>query len=114
VKTSLDSSDETAEKGEAQTDLIRQILTSSLAPQEKTLAFITRESCAVALAGTESTGSMISVTVYYLLSQPEKAARLRREVKGAYEKYERSPTLRELKELPYLVRDRHLYWIPTC
>ncbi|KAK0611290.1 cytochrome P450 CYP682H1 [Immersiella caudata] len=100
--TSLGLSEGCAEKGEAETDLVRQILNSNLPPHEKTLAFITRESCAVALAGTESTGSVLSVTVYHLLSHPERTARLRAEVKVAYEKYGQPPTFQELRELPYL------------
>lgn len=94
------------EKGEAATDIVHQILASNLPPEDKTLNLVTREACAVALAGTESTGSTITAVVYYLLSQPEKGSRLRADLKGAYEKYGRPPRYHELKELPYLVRFR--------
>ncbi|KAK0649566.1 cytochrome P450 [Cercophora newfieldiana] len=97
-------------KGEAAADLGHQILNSNLPAEEKTLNLIKRESSAVALAGTESTGSTITVTAYCLLSQPEKAARLRTELKQAYENCGRPPTYQELKELPYLVRRLVASW----
>lgn len=92
-----------AEEGEAQTDLVRQILCSSLPPEEKTPWRVTRECSSVTLAGTETTGSVLAFTVFHLLSRPEMAGRLREEVAALHEKCGRLPTYQELKELPYLV-----------
>jgi len=104
VRRGFDSSKKLAGLGETETDLVRQILNSSLPPEEKTVWRVTRESSGVTLAGTETTGSVLTVMVYHLLAQPEKAEKLREELKEAYQKYERPPTYQELKELPYLVR----------
>lgn len=83
---------------------MRQILNSSLPPEEKTVWRVTRESSGVTLAGTVTTGSALTVMVYHLLAQPEKAEKLREELKEAYRKYGKPPTYQELKDLPYLVR----------
>ena len=53
-------------------------------------------------AGTETTGNTLTVIVFHLLSNPEKAKKLKEEVRAAY-----SPSgplnYQQLARLPYLV-----------
>ena len=104
MKRGFESAEKFVERGEAEADLARQILNSNLPPEEKTIYRVTQEASAITLAGTETTGNIITVLAYHLLTQPKKLARLREELKGAYEVHGRPPTYQELKELPYLVR----------
>lgn len=91
------------EKEEAQQNVIQQILTSNLPPEEKTVWRVTRECGSVTLAGTETTGGALAHISYLLLSNPEKVSLLQKELEQAYRTHGRPPSYRELKELPYLV-----------
>ncbi|KAK3346667.1 cytochrome P450 CYP682H1 [Lasiosphaeria hispida] len=102
VNKGLNSADEFVEMGAAETDIIRQILNSNLPAEEKSHWHIKQESSSVALAGTETTGSILTVILFYLLSEPGKGARLREEIGKAYNKYGRPPVWQELKELSYM------------
>ncbi|KAK0625381.1 cytochrome P450 [Bombardia bombarda] len=88
---------------EAETNIIQQILNSSLPAEEKSPYRVMRECSSVTLAGTETTGSVLTVMAFHLLSNREKGALLREEIEQAHRKYGRSPSYQELKELPYLI-----------
>ncbi len=103
VAKGLQSKDKFVAKGEPEFNLVRQMLNSNLPPHEKTPYRVMRESTSVVLAGTETTGSALTVTMYHLLAQPEKTARLRKEIEEVHNIHGRPPTYLELKELPYLV-----------
>jgi len=54
-------------------------------------------------AGTETTGNTLTATTFYLLSNPEKADKLKKEVRDAQRKSQSPLRYRELQKLPYLV-----------
>lgn len=56
-------------------------------------------------AGTETTGNTLSVTTFHLLSNPEKAQRLKREIQTAQKQSSDPLTYQELQRLSYLVSD---------
>ncbi|KAK0713145.1 cytochrome P450 [Lasiosphaeria miniovina] len=94
-----------ADEREAESNVIRQILHSSLPAVEKMPWRIERESSSVTLAGTETTGSILAFVAFWLLCDGRaRAARLAAELDAAAVRTggERLPTLAELKELPYL------------
>ncbi|KAK3319790.1 cytochrome P450 CYP682H1 [Cercophora scortea] len=102
IKNELDSTPKSEDGEEAKTNIIQQILTSNLPPEEKAPWRVARECNSVTLAGTETTGSSLTVITFFLLSQPQKAARLREEIRRQQETLGRPPRYQELKELPYL------------
>ncbi|KAK0725291.1 cytochrome P450 CYP682H1 [Lasiosphaeris hirsuta] len=102
VNEELQSPGKFVEIGAAETNVIRQILNSDLPAEDKSPWRVKEEASSVTLAGTETTGSILAVIVFCLLSEPEKAARLREEIGQAYSRYGRSPVYQELKELSYL------------
>jgi cytochrome P450 len=101
VAAELASGSKPSEKG----NMVRQILNSSLPDEDKSFWRLSRECASVTLAGTETTGSFLSITTFYLLSQPEILERLRKEIGEAEVRAGgKTLTLQELRELPYLVR----------
>ncbi|KAK3942087.1 cytochrome P450 [Diplogelasinospora grovesii] len=93
------------EEEEAQVNIIRQILNSSLPPEEKTPYRVAAECSSVTLAGTETTGSILAFTTFQLLScdHPPKLPALQEELAQAQQKNGgKRLTYQELKELPYL------------
>ena len=87
----------------AKVNLIRQILNSSLPAPEKAYERVANECSSVTLAGTETTGGLLTVTTFLLLAHPTKLTRLRKELGDAEQRLSRQPTYQELRELPYLV-----------
>jgi cytochrome P450 len=89
---------------EAQNNIIHQIMSSDLPAEEKAPWRVARECASVVLAGTETTGGLLSSTTYHLLANPAKLARLRDELLEVEVQLGRTPSYLELKGLPYLVR----------
>jgi cytochrome P450 len=54
-------------------------------------------------AGTETTGNTLSVTTFYLLSNPDKAQRLKGEIRAAQRKTKTALRYQDLQQLLYLV-----------
>ena len=54
-------------------------------------------------AGTETTGNTLTVIVFHLLSNPEKAKKLKEEVRAAYSQTSGPLNYQQLARLPYLV-----------
>lgn len=54
-------------------------------------------------AGTETTGNTLSVITYHLLANPDKAAKLRKEIQNAQKQSSTPLKYQELAQLPYLV-----------
>ena len=85
-------------------NVIHQMLDSpELSARDKTEFRLALEVRTFVGAGTETTGNTLSVTAFHLLANPDKARRLKEEVRAAQK---RSPTplkYQELLQLPYLV-----------
>jgi cytochrome P450 len=59
----------------------------------------------IVAAGTETSGNTLSVTIFHLVANPDKAQRLKEELLAAQKKNNGLPlTYQELQQLPYLVR----------
>lgn len=54
-------------------------------------------------AGTETTGNTLTATTFYLLSNPEKAERVKAEIREAKKKRNSPMRYQDLQQLPYLV-----------
>lgn len=83
--------------------MVRKILNSSLPDSEKSFARLLKECYSVTLAGTETTGAILSATAFYLLSQEETLGKLQEEIGDAEASAGRALNLQELRDLPYLV-----------
>lgn len=82
--------------------IIGAILDSDMRSEEKTTARVAHEAFAVVGAGTETTSWALSVTTFYLLSNPAALEKLTRELQGAVDDPRNLPPWTALEKLPYL------------
>ncbi|WEW59639.1 hypothetical protein PRK78_005118 [Emydomyces testavorans] len=83
--------------------IFHELLAGNLPPEEKTLTRLGQEGQLIVGAGTETAGWSLSVTIFYLLSQPETLAKLRRELEQAIPDPSNLPPVKTLEKLPYLM-----------
>ncbi|KAI9815122.1 MAG: hypothetical protein M1827_002965 [Pycnora praestabilis] len=82
--------------------VLEGIYRSDLPQNQRTVARLARESQTLLFAGTETTGNALSVLTYYLLTHPDKAERLKKELKDAQPKPTETMSFQYLQNLPYL------------
>ncbi|KAH8592532.1 putative cytochrome P450 [Bisporella sp. PMI_857] len=87
--------EETAQPGKG-SSMFHALLRSDLPPHEKSAARLANEGHQIVAAAGESTGSTIETTLYHLVDQPAKLARLRGELATVS-----SFTWSNLEQLPY-------------
>lgn len=75
-----------------------------LPAEERTIGRLEDEGFVVLAAGTETTGYSLSVTMFYLLDNPDILSRLRDEIKTVMPEPTQCPPLSVLENLPLLVR----------
>lgn len=89
---------------EEKTSVFHHVLRSDLPLSEKDPARLKREAISLLAAGTLTTSATLSITVYYVLANPDIESRLRTELKNITACYpEQVPTWASLEKVPYLV-----------
>ena len=83
--------------------LIYQLLESSLPEKYKTSDRLHTETLGAIIAGTEATANVLVTATFYLLSNPACCERLKAELREAWPG-EGDPDMKDLLQLPYLVR----------
>ncbi|MCJ1244131.1 hypothetical protein MMC30_001329 [Trapelia coarctata] len=78
------------------------IQNSSLPPHDKTVERMTQEITTLITAGGDTTARMIKNAVFHLLANPEVLARLREEIIQVMPEIHSTPSVKTLKELPWL------------
>lgn len=95
----------TKPKTDATSNIISQMLDSpDLSPSTKSPWRLALEMRTLVGAGTETTGNTLTATTFHLLSNPDKAQRLREEIQAAQRKSKTPLRYQDLQQLPYLVR----------
>lgn len=85
-------------------NVIHQMLdTEELSVQDKSNTRLALEVRTFVGAGTETTGNTLTATTFYLLSNPKKAERVKKEIIEAQQKSNSTLRYRDLQQLPYLV-----------
>ena len=74
---------------------------------EKTISRLTAEAQTLTAAGSLTTANALDATIYYLLSNPNSLARLRRQLDVAIPNAKMIPASAELEKLPYLTAVVH-------
>ncbi len=82
--------------------IFHDLLDSDLPPEEKALDRLWQEGQTVVGAGTETTAWTLTVVTYHLLANPEKLARLRKELSSVMTSPDVKPSWNTLEKLPYL------------
>ena len=75
---------------------------------EKGTIRIIQEAGAMVGAGGESTSQTLTAMAYCLIAEPYKMQKLRDELRTVMPTPDAIPSLKELEQLPYLVRSRYL------
>lgn len=84
-------------------DIVQQMLDSDMPEQEKNTKHLMLEVRTIVAAGTETSGNTLSVTIFHLVANPDKAQRLKEELLAAQKRNNGLlPTYQELQQLPYL------------
>lgn len=82
--------------------IFHEILNSDLPPTEKSPSRLWQDAQVTVIAGTLTTASALSYTLFSLLSQPSLLRRLRSELETAIPNPKRIPQLATLEQLPFL------------
>lgn len=91
-------------KGTGRVNVVHQMLSSEeMSAKDKATERLGLEVRTLVAAGTETTGNTLSSIVFYMLSQPEKAQRLREEIRRARSTASSPLRYQDLVQLPYLV-----------
>jgi hypothetical protein len=90
-------------QGKAGRTIFDKLTDPTLPAEERALRRIQDEALEVLLASTETTGSVLTLAIFYLLENRDMWNRLQRELKQALPHPESVKTLPELERLPYLV-----------
>lgn len=77
-------------------------------------ASLLEEAIALVIAGTDTTGSTLTVGTYQILKNPEIYARLKAELMEAWPNLNDRPTAADLEKLPYLVNKSPLLQLGIC
>lgn len=92
-------------KAKGHKTVFHELYHSDLPQNEKTVSRLSQEGVLVVWAGSETTGNSLTVPTYHLLSQPDKARRLKKELTDAIPDARAIPSWKELEKLLYLVGD---------
>lgn len=76
---------------------------SSLPPSDKTVERMKQESVTLMSAGGETTARILQNAIFHLLANPEALAPLRKELSQVMPDIHATPSVKTLKELPWLV-----------
>lgn len=87
--------------------LFQCISDSNLPAHEKSAKRLAHEAVVVISAAAETTSRALSITMFYILSEPQVLRRLRDEIDIAMPDYSILPSAKSLEELPYLVLYSH-------
>ncbi|CAD6587386.1 MAG: hypothetical protein ASARMPREDX12_002831 [Alectoria sarmentosa] len=91
---------QSTDKGEP--TVLHDINNSNSSLSERSVSRLIQEAQTLVGAGTETTGNTLSMTTFYLLANPDKAGRLKKELTGL-EKDRRQPvSYQALQKLPFL------------
>ncbi len=82
--------------------VLHEIYEADLHASEHSISRLAQEAQALFGAGTETTGNTLSVTTFYLLADPSKVERLKKELLGLSEDLSLLFTQDDLQKLPYL------------
>lgn len=82
--------------------IFHELLFSDLPQQEKTFDRLRQEGISVLGAGTETTAWTLSVTTFYILSNPAIHSRLINELRPVFGKAGGRPSWTQLEQIPYL------------
>ena len=82
--------------------VLHEIYNSDLPPSDKSISRLTQEAQTLVGAGTETTGNVLSVTTYYLLSNPSIAKRLKKELVESGSDVKQLASKEDLQKLPFL------------
>lgn len=92
------------DKGAAAADIVQQMLDSDMPEHEKNARHLMLEVRTIVAAGTETSGNTLSVTIFHLVANPDKAMRLKEELLTAQKDNGGvPPNYQQLQQLPYLV-----------
>lgn len=87
---------------EAKATVLRELYQSDLPVSEKTIQRLVEEAQTLLVAGSETTGNTLTLTTFYLLTDPKKAGKLKQEL-AQINKGQDSPLVyHDLHRLPYL------------
>ncbi|KAF8850900.1 hypothetical protein BDZ45DRAFT_167600 [Acephala macrosclerotiorum] len=84
----------------------RMLESPDLPANDKAAWHLALEARTLVGAGTETTGSTLSVTTYHLLANPEKAENLKKELEATHKQAKRSLRYQKLQQLPYLISQK--------
>ena len=87
-----------------QRTIFEELRDSDLPPEEKSISRLTAEALTLIGAGSETTATTLATLTFYLLSTPRVLQKLTAELDTAIPDVRSPPQLRELEQLPYLVR----------
>ncbi|KAI4242382.1 MAG: hypothetical protein LQ352_007253 [Teloschistes flavicans] len=87
---------------EHNTSVFARLLESDLPPQEKFLDRLGREGMVLIIAGSEATAQTLSVITYHLLTNPDKLAKLQKQLQVAIPDPSILPSVAQLEYAPYL------------
>ena len=90
------------ESVEAKTTVLRELYQSDLPDSEKTIQRLIEEAQTLLVAGSETTGNTLTLTTFYLLADPERAAKLKHELAQVEKDWDHPLVYHDLQRLPYL------------
>jgi hypothetical protein len=96
---------------DGQPTIFHELINSDLPPEEKTVLRLWQEGQTVVGAGADTTANTLTVLTFHLLDNPDKAARLKKELETVMPSPASRARLLDLEKLPYLVRS---YRIVNC
>ena len=87
-----------------QRTIFEELRDSDLPSEEKSISRLTAEALTLVGAGSDTTATTLATLTFYLLSTPRVLQKLTAELDTAIPDVRSPPPLRELEQLPYLVR----------
>lgn len=93
---------EVSENEKTRDSIVRSLLNSDLPPMDKSTFRLTNEAFTLVAAGGDTTGSTISMLLYFLTTNPSKLARLRNDLEPLFSHPSNKPTWSQLEEVPYM------------
>lgn len=91
------------QEGDTPSTIFHTLLESNLPDEEKSLERLWQEAMLIVGAGTDTTGNALTVTTFHLISNPDKLAKLRKELEAAIPNRFQPAKLIVVEKLPYLV-----------
>lgn len=98
----------TATLSDKRKTMVATLADPSIPPEERTYNRLRDETFALLAAGTETTARVLTVAFYHFAYDSRVREALQAELKQAMPTLESTPTLPELEQLPYLVREEDI------